>query len=64
MDKSIGHYRQLLGRYAQCGLARALDRSAALSTLAGDSPAAERAADEVNAIRGDLHLTSDNLGHA
>jgi tetratricopeptide (TPR) repeat protein len=56
MDIAIGYLRQLQGAYALCALALALDHGAALSSLASDSTATERAASEANRIRRDLHL--------
>jgi hypothetical protein len=56
MARAEGHLRLLQGPYALFALAKALDRAAALSSLAGDSPAAERAAAEAKGIRSDLRV--------
>lgn len=60
MARAIENFRLLPGPYARVAVARALDRASGLSTLAGDSLAAENAASEAKAIRRDLHLVLDN----
>ena len=56
MARAEGHLRLLQGPYALFARAKVLDHVAALSSLAGDSPAAERAAAEAKGIRIDLRV--------
>jgi len=56
MTRALEYLRQLHGPYALFAIARALGRLATLLNQAGDSFAAERAANEAAAIRRDLRL--------